>query len=68
MPHRESEAIEDISYDETRQRMRITFTTGRIYDYLDVPIDEYEAFYAAESSGRYFNAQIRDRYEHREAR
>ena len=63
---RSSEAVEDISYDETSQRMRVTFTTGRVYDYLDVPIEEYEAFAAAESLGRYFNANIRDKYEYSE--
>ena len=68
MPHRDSEAVEDIKYDDTRQRMRVTFTTGRVYDYLDVPPDEYQGFRDAESWGKYFNANIRNRYEYREVR
>lgn len=68
MPQRESTAIDDIKYDEKTGQMRVTFTTGRIYVYLDVPMEEYEAFDAAESRGRHFNAHIRDRYEYREVR
>ncbi len=68
MPHRESEAIEDISYDEARRRMRVTFRSGRVYDYLDVPPGEYQAFYDADSWGRHFNANIRNRYEYLEVR
>lgn len=68
MPHNESSAIDDISYDEDARQMRVTFTTGRIYIYLGVSIEVYEAFATADSLGRHFNAHIRDQYEHYEVR
>lgn len=40
----------------------ILFTTGRRYLYHDVPAAEADAFRAAFSKGRYFNAHIRDAY------
>lgn len=68
MPQRESTAISDIEYDEASRQMRVTFTTGRIYIYIDVPLEEYDAFVSADSRGRHFNLHIRDRHEHRELR
>jgi hypothetical protein len=63
---RDSEVIEDIDYNPVSQEMRVALTTGRVYIYFNVPAEEYEAFQAAESLGRYFNANIRDHYEFRE--
>jgi hypothetical protein len=63
---RDSEAIDNIQYNDERKRMRVIFKTGRVYDYLDVPAGEYQAFRDAESWGKHFNAHIRNRYEHRE--
>jgi hypothetical protein len=63
---RESEIIDDIAYDEDTRELRVDLKTGRSYIYLDVPIEEYEAFDTAESLGQYYNANIRMRYEYRE--
>jgi hypothetical protein len=63
---RDSEVIEDIDYDPVSRDMRVALTTGRVYVYFNVPAEEYEAFRAAASLGRYFNANIRDQYEFRE--
>jgi hypothetical protein len=57
-----STAIADIEYEPDRERLTVTFVTGRIYEYFDVPPDEAAAFQSAASKGAYFNHRIRDRY------
>jgi len=61
-----SSVIRAARYDPDRQLLDITFTTGRRYLYHRVPVEEADAFRAAFSKGRYFNAHIRDAYEHTE--
>jgi hypothetical protein len=61
-----STAIADIEYDPDRRLLRVTFVTGRIYVYEDVPIDAFEALMSAGSRGAYFNRHIRGAYEYRE--
>lgn len=57
-----SSVIRQFSYDEPRRRLRITFTSGDVYDYLDVPPMIFDGLRAAASKGRFFSARIRDRY------
>jgi hypothetical protein len=58
----ESSAIEAVDYDHAGQQLDIELTTGRVYRYVDVPRDVYEAFMAAESKGRFYNDHIRDEF------
>jgi hypothetical protein len=62
----ESEAISAVGYDESTRILRVTFRTGRSYEYLDVPPDEYGRFMSAESRGGYMNQVIKREYECRE--
>jgi len=57
-----STVIRAARYDPDREVLDITFTTGRRYLYHGVPADAADAFGAAFSKGRHFNAHIRDRY------
>lgn len=57
-----SMVIRSHAYDAEREELSILFTTGRRYVYFRVPPEAYEAFRAAFSKGRHFNARIRDRY------
>ena len=57
-----STVIRSHAYDAEREELTILFTTGRRYIYFHVPPKAYEAFRAAFSKGRHFNARIRDRY------
>jgi hypothetical protein len=68
VPDHASSVIADIDYDDDAREMRVVFRTGRIYIYLDVPVEAYDAFYEAVSWGQHFNAYIRDAYEHRVVR
>jgi hypothetical protein len=64
----ESEAIDEIAYDEERSIMFVRFAHGGSYRYFDVPKRVYEDFLAAESHGRFFHDHIRDRYSYRQDR
>lgn len=57
-----SSVIAAAEYDAQTQTLIVTFTTGRIYAYEDVPPHVFEAYRFASSKGRYFNEYIRDRF------
>lgn len=61
-----STVIRRFDYRPEAGELEVLFTTGRRYVYREVPPEEVEAFRAAFSKGRYFNAHIRDRYEYTE--
>ena len=56
-----SNAISDIAYDRERERLAITFVSGRIYEYVDVPAEVAASFQSSFSKGTFFNSYIRDR-------
>ena len=60
-----STVIRRFSYDEPRRRLRVTFTSGDVYDYDGVPPEVEADFRAAFSKGRFFGPNIRDRYPYR---
>lgn len=61
-----STVIRRFDYMPERRELVVTFVTGRVYIYYDVPEQEMERFRAAASKGRYFNLRIRDHYAFRE--
>jgi hypothetical protein len=61
-----SNAVADIKYDHARERLTVTFVTGRIYEYVDVPVEVAASFQSAFSKGTFFSTYIRDRYDFRE--
>jgi len=58
-----STVIRSIAYHPEDRELDVVFTTGRRYLYHGVPPEAADAFRAAFSKGRHFNAHIRDRYE-----
>jgi len=65
MPAVDSAAILRIRYQPKGETLLVTFVTGKTYAYDGVPAAIYDAFLAAESYGKFFNAHIRDRYPYR---
>ena len=57
-----SSVIRWFRYDETRRVLRVTFTSGEVYDYADVPPEVAAGLKAAPSQGRFFGSDIRDHY------
>jgi lysyl-tRNA synthetase class 2 len=58
----ESSTLNDVAYDTERRRLVLTFASGSVYEYADVPATVARDLLQAESKGRYFNAHIRDQY------
>ncbi|MGA8968165.1 MAG: KTSC domain-containing protein [Pseudolabrys sp.] len=61
-----STAIAGIEYDKKAERLTVTFATGRVYQYVDVPAEVAASFQSAFSKGTFFSGYIRDRYDFRE--
>jgi hypothetical protein len=52
----DSSVIASMGYAPTERILELEFReTGDIYDYFDVPPEEYAAFRSAESKGTYLN-------------
>lgn len=57
-----SSNIRSIGHDQDNQTLEIEFNSGAVYQYANVPPSEYEGFLNADSKGKYFHANIKDRY------
>ena len=57
-----SEAIRDISYDDARAKLFVTFDDGDMYVYVGVPGEVHRSFLDADSKGQFFAYEIRDQY------
>ena len=60
--HVESTAIREIDYDAERAKLLVRFESGERYVYVGVPGEVHRSFVEADSKGRFFQLQIRDRY------
>ena len=58
----DSAAISEINYDDERAKLLVRFASGEQYVYVGVPGEVHRCFLEADSKGRYFQSQIRDRY------
>lgn len=58
----ESAAISDIRYDEDRAKLFVRFLDGDEYVYVGVPGEVHRSFVDADSKGRFFAYEIRDKY------
>jgi KTSC domain len=58
----DSTAISEIDYDAARTKLLIRFASGERYVYVGVPGEVHRGFVEADSKGRFFQNQIRDRY------
>jgi lysyl-tRNA synthetase class 2 len=63
-----SSVIRDHDYDREARRLEITFVSGKVYAYEQVPLSIYLAFSAAFSKGTFFNKFIKDHYRYHEIR
>ena len=58
----ESRSIATIGYDSEQRVLELEFRqTGQVYQYFDVPAEEYVAFLQAESKGTHMNQQFKPR-------
>jgi hypothetical protein len=55
-----SSVVAKIIYN--RPTLTIVYTSGAVYEYVDVPEEVYLAMKAASSKGTFLNKQIKDKY------
>ncbi len=58
----QSSMLGDISYDETTNKMSITFKAGSKYDYFEVERAIYNGLREANSKGKFFHKHVRHQY------
>lgn len=58
----DSSNLASIGYDASSQILEVEFKHGGVYQYKDVPEDEYEALMNADSHGKYFSANIKNQF------
>ncbi|MBO9153338.1 KTSC domain-containing protein [Chitinophaga sp. GCM10012297] len=57
-----SSVIKYFRYDPRTAVLKITFVTGKVYEYLSVPQEIYNNMKEAFSKGQFFNKHIRDHF------
>jgi hypothetical protein len=63
-----SSSVVGVGYDEATQTLEVEFRNGGIYQYLDIPAEEYARLRCADSPGRCLDTRIKPRYEVRKLR
>lgn len=64
----ESRALRAVGFSKRRHILEIEFINGAIYRYLDVPTSVYHDLMSAESKARYYDLNIRRKYDSRRVR
>jgi hypothetical protein len=57
-----SSNIASVAYDEDQQRLEVEFANGSEYHYSGVEPAVYAGLMAADSVGKYFNANVKNAY------
>ena len=57
-----SSNIVSVGYEPSSETLEIEFASGGVYQYYNVPSPIYDELLAASSKGRFFVAQIKDRF------
>jgi hypothetical protein len=57
-----SSQLRSVGYDEEALTLEVEFQKRGTYRYFDVPANVHVSLMSAQSKGRYFNSEIRNRY------
>lgn len=60
-----SSVVAAMEYNDEAQILRITYTSGAVYDYRNVPPDVYEEMKDADSKGTFLNYEIKGKYRYK---
>lgn len=61
----DSSAVLSVGYDRSRRILEVEVAGGAVYQYLDVPARDFFGLLAADSAGRYYNQNIKPKYDYR---
>ena len=60
-----SSSVRGIGYDENRHVLYVRFIDGEIYEYFNVPVDDFIDLLQAKSIGWFVNKHIKPYYDYR---
>ncbi|SHK83382.1 KTSC domain-containing protein [Chitinophaga jiangningensis] len=63
-----STVVAHFSYLPEHAVLRVRYVSGKVYDYLQVPLHVYEEMKQAFSKGTYLNKNIKGKYDYREVK
>ncbi|NCD69254.1 KTSC domain-containing protein [Mucilaginibacter agri] len=63
-----SSVVAHMDYNKSKRVLRITYTSGMVYDYLSVPVEVYNEMLAADSKGQYLNYSIKGKYRYKKVK
>lgn len=52
-----------VGYDRTNQTLQVEFNSGSVYQYASVEQETWESLQTADSTGKFFNREIKGKYE-----
>jgi hypothetical protein len=58
-----STVVKTYEYNPDSKTLRVTYLSGNVYDYLEVPEKVYKLMKASVSKGRYLNKHIKGHYD-----
>lgn len=58
-----SSMLKTVSYDDKENCLSVTFASGGTYKYKDVPKTVFNELISAESEGKYFLANVKNKFE-----
>ena len=58
----DSSVMSFVAYDKTNEILLVVFNSGSVWMYYDLAIDIYQELISADSTGKYFNLNIRNKY------
>ena len=64
----DSSSLASAGYDPAAHVLEVEFRNGGVYQYLEVPDDEFEEFVRSPSKGRYLNTEIKPHHPVRKLR
>ncbi len=59
-----SSVISTFKYFPETKILRITYVSGKIYDYINVSVQVYDALKQSDSKGNYLNKYIKGKYKY----
>jgi hypothetical protein len=63
-----SSVVAAMKYDEAAAVLRVTFVSGSVYDYKNVPANVYKEMKAAGSKGAFLNHVIKRKYRYKKVK
>ena len=63
-----SSVIINFQYNKVKAALKIFFTSGAVYEYINVPENEYLSMSNAFSKGIYFNRHIKNHFRFRKVK